>query len=456
MKKMKQLVVCMLCAMFLCACGSASETISQDETKTENETMGNAETKNELDSTLGEWVCVAREAEQDLDVAEDIYLTSSLTVYQEDEKYKLDLEYFYEDYDLEIFGKSIERREGSLYQECANQEWYADVIKKEYDGYSISYKVALLDADTLELYRITEYTDADEESCDMHLYYKKADSDLEAAIYQYRYQDEIVVSNVKDFYNAIGNNRKIILKEGTYNLSELSEEDKDNKKVNWRYDYIYGDQYEDGYTYDYVYFPEEQIYCYEVKNLIIEGEEGADVHICTEDEMIAPLAFNSCNHITLRNLRIGHMVEPGVCAGAVTYFNYVQKVEIDNCSLYGCGTYGISAENSSEFDVTNTDIYECSYGLIDLRGCYSMNITDSTLRDSKDLSMFSLWESSSIHFKNCTITGNDSTKYEDTAFIDCTNTWGDITFENCKFSNNKYKTLQTGEAEFINCEMNDQ
>lgn len=456
MKKMKQLVVCLLCAVLLCACGSTSETISQDGTpKQENETKVQGKNKDELDGVLGEWVCVAREAEQNLDVAEDIYLTSTLTVYQEDKKYKLDLEYVYEDYNMEMFGRPLEKHEGALYQACANQEWFADVMRKEYDGYSITYKLSLLDADTLEFYRITEYDDADEEFYDVHLYYKRADSDLEAAIYQYRYKDEIVVSNVKDFYNAIGDNRKIILKEGTYNLSELSEQDKDNKKVNWRFDYIYDDKYEDGYAYDYAYFPEEQIYCYDVKNLIIEGEEGADVHICTEDEIIAPLAFNSSNHITLRNLKIGHMVEPGICAGAVTYFNYVQNVEIDNCRLYGCGTYGISAENSSEFNVTNTDIYECSYGLVNFMDCYDMNVTDSILRDSKDLSMFSLWESSSVHFENCTITGNDSTQFEDTAFIDCTNTWGDITFENCKFSNNKYKTFQNGEAEFINCEMND-
>ncbi len=43
-----------------------------------------------------------------------------------------------------------------------------------------------------------------------------------------------------------------------------------------------------------------------------------------------------------------------------------RDINIDKCSLYGCGTYRITATDSSEITVENTEIYECTYGLVEL------------------------------------------------------------------------------------------
>ena len=104
-----------------------------------------------------------------------------------------------------------------------------------------------------------------------------------------------------------------------------------------------------------------------------------------------------------------------------------RDINIDKCSLYGCGTYGITATDSAEITVENTEIYECTYGLVELSGCNGVSVTNSKIK-------------------------NNSSS-EDSYFISAYNC-SDIEFSGCDFSNNSYYNFCNGDAvKFIRCKL---
>lgn len=448
MKKVKKILLLMLsitmCASLLCACKPKDVVDSLP-------VVGDSR----LSACEGEWTAIVskEDGSDSIEILEDFSEDFTAKIYKEDGHYKIDFYvYFGEGSSLEVYGKKLELKDGYLYGDCENQDWYANVLEKGSENYKATYQMTLLNEDTLEIMLTNEYTDVDGVISDYatHYYFKKSDSDLEAAIDEYRYAETITVSNISELYNAIGDNRRIILKEGTYNFSELTDADRDESIacVNHRCEYD-----SDG-EYRLMYFPDDQIYCYQVKNMIIEGEEGAEVHLCTEDELLAPIAFSGCEHITLRNLKIGHMVEPGLCSGSVTFFTSCSNVDVENCRLYGCGTYGVEAEYSYNINVKDCDIYECSYGLVSFRACSDSEINDCTLRDSESLTMFSFDGGGDIRINNCSITGNQATGWDDLSFISSVDGYGEITFNDCTFKDNKYFKFTTGDnIKFNNCDI---
>ena len=50
----------------------------------------------------------------------------------------------------------------------------------------------------------------------------------------------------------------------------------------------------------------------------------------------------NCNNISLKNIEFGHYPEMGGCRGGVLVLLNCTNVTIDNCSMFGCGTIGIS------------------------------------------------------------------------------------------------------------------
>lgn len=334
MKNLKKLCVAglmtVMCLSALCACKPSDVT---DALPIPSE--GDSEFK----EAEGDWTGIMEKTDDYTSLFADNGTNFTIKIYKEDGAYRIDFVDIYpEGGALEVYGKKLELVKEALYADCENREWYAKAFERSGENYTATYCLTMLDDDTLELMSKTVYDYEDGQNVyTEHNIFKRADSDIEAAINEYRYKDTITVSNIKEFYNVLGSNRRIILKEGTYNFSELPEEDRDssNEEINWRYSYDENDEY------NFAYSPADQAYLYCVRNLIIEGEEGAEVHICTEDPYLAPLEFSGADHITLKNLKIGHAVEQGFCTGAVTTFSSCNKVNIDNCRLYGCGTYGV-------------------------------------------------------------------------------------------------------------------
>ena len=63
-------------------------------------------------------------------------------------------------------------------------------------------------------------------------------------------------------------------------------------------------------------------------------------------------------------MKIGHTLQ-GECSGAVLRFENCLNIRLKNLELYGCGTYGITSQNSDLY-VENCRIHSCTYGAMEL------------------------------------------------------------------------------------------
>ena len=134
-------------------------------------------------------------------------------------------------------------------------------------------------------------------------------------------------------------------------------------------------------------------------------------------------------------------------------FSSCDGIRIEDCNLFGCGTYGISSNGVSNLSVVNTQIYECSYGLLELNNTYDSTFKNCVLRDSEGYNQFEMNYCGNISFEDCQITGN---KAEDMQklFIASSGSNG-IVFKNCNFKNNSYKTKSNEDIQFIDCTFDD-
>ncbi len=246
--------------------------------------------------------------------------------------------------------------------------------------------------------------------------------------------ETVTVNNAKELLEAIGSYRRVILSEGEYNLSKVTDM-ASNPHV------LTQDPYDGA---EYILF--------ETTELILEGAEGKKATIVIEPRYANVLSFMYSDHITIKNITAGHTIEPGYCLGGVLRFEDCSDIIIDDCHLYGCGTYGVTAVNSSRMDVNNTEIYECTYGLVDLMKCESIFFDNCIFRDSKEFSMFSISESSNVGVYNSVIKGNESGEYSSlVGSYDSEK----VHFKNCEFENNKYVDFSTEDVYFENCKGNE-
>lgn len=75
------------------------------------------------------------------------------------------------------------------------------------------------------------------------------------------------------------------------------------------------------------------------------------------------LRFVDCSNISISNLTIGHS-EDGNCRGGVIGLTACSGISITDCDLFGCGTYGIQADDSRDITMTHSAIRDCSYGIM--------------------------------------------------------------------------------------------
>ena len=246
-----------------------------------------------------------------------------------------------------------------------------------------------------------------------------------------RYFDTVTVSNTADLLNSIQNNRKILLEAGEYDFSQVAPKAINNYRISESWDgtmNVFAD----------------------VSSLCLEAKDGAKVELCIDEPYDPVMSFRNCNGIALRNLTVGHHVEPGYCSGSVLYFDSVNNLIVDKCNLYGSGTYGIEAYNTYDATVTDTDIYECTYGLVSLNNTGTFNFKNCTLRDSSELAMISCDSAYDVLFEDCVFSGNDATSYETTSFVEI-GEYDRITFRNCDFKDNRFNTFSNREVTLENC-----
>lgn len=178
-------------------------------------------------------------------------------------------------------------------------------------------------------------------------------------------RDQITVKNADEFLAAIGPDREIILDSPLIDLSTAS-----------TYGTVSGEYYrwEDP-------FDGPQLVITNVENLTIRGKDGKDANTISAVPRYAQvLAFSNCTNLTIQDLTAGHTREPGYCMGGVLQFQNCANVTVKNTGLFGCGTVGVDAWNSSGLLIRENDIYECSYGGINLYQVQNVTMEANTFR----------------------------------------------------------------------------
>ena len=401
-----------------------------------------------LDALLGEWVRIASMGDEFYSTTEDIEYAGTMDIYVEDGNYKVDCvenEYGYSEY----YGVKLSEVAKPDYPGNDAADWYAQFTRK--NAPDVSYDIALLEKDILKLHIHSTYSYQDEETREnieevydnYEVYVRKDSANIDDIMFKYRYTNTVNVSNIREFYEAIDNNTRIILEAGTYNISELPFEQRHNENINY---------YNNEETWEPEFYNYDTISVKNISNLLIEAKEGAQVTICTEDPYEAPLSFQYCNNVTLSGLTVGHNVEPGHCSGSVILIDDSSKININDCRLYGCGTYGVEASNSYAINVVDTDIFECTYGLVNLYNTGNMTFKNCNMHDSRGFDMICIQDCWNILFESCSITDN-VVDYESNFLIKAVG--DDIKFKDCHFEGNYYDNFKYGSASLENCSISD-
>lgn len=246
-------------------------------------------------------------------------------------------------------------------------------------------------------------------------------------------QETVEVSTAKEFLENIKSNTTIILNDGVYNLSEVDKVD--NKSV-------VKSEVSDGYEY----------IINSVSGLEIKAADNAEVTIVVEPRYANVLTFKNCDNISLNNIIAGHTVEQGYCTGGVIYLDNTTDTNIKGCKLYGCGTFGLIGYYGTDIQVSDTEIYECTYGAVDMTACKNAEVNSCLFRDCNGFSLFALSTCNDIHVADSEIKNNGNETEFDSLISGSSS--DDIVFSNCTFENNKYQMFSDNEnIIFDNCKI---
>lgn len=180
-------------------------------------------------------------------------------------------------------------------------------------------------------------------------------------------QTQVHVSTADEFLSALDSDTEIIL---------------DAEMIDLSTSVGYGVKSTDTY-YWFEEFDGPELYITNLSNLTIRG--GGETH---DDNVIsaAPryadvLNFENCSNIMVTGFTVGHAEEPGYCSGGVLRFLNCQEVLVQDCGLFGCGTWGVVGESSKNMQIVYNDIYDCSVGGVTVSNCENVNVDGNTFRN---------------------------------------------------------------------------
>jgi len=227
---------------------------------------------------------------------------------------------------------------------------------------------------------------------------------------------EITVCSAEELVSALGSNRRILLMEGNYNLTNISADYKSNPLV----------YFED--VYDGV-----ELILDGVHNLTIQGTGDNKSEITVDPRYAYVVSFRNCSSISIDNIKVGH-TENGTCAGGVFSFENSSCIKIDKSLMYGCGTIGLNLLHVTDMEITNSTIYECTYGIMNIIFGTRILYKNCIFKDNKEFTLVEISSSSEIIIDSCTFLNNISNyQYPMFSISQSEN----VFVEHSKFVNNK-------------------
>ena len=213
---------------------------------------------------------------------------------------------------------------------------------------------------------------------------------------------EITVTSVDQLLAAIGSNRTIFVDAPELKLSDAAN---------------YGGTGSNFYAWQMGYDGPELVIS-GVENLEIRSVSGKpeDCRILAAPRYANVLTFQNCRNVTVSGITAGHTEAPGSCTGGVLKFSGCWNPAAENCSLFGCGTWGVEAQYCTDLTVRGCEIYDCSYGGIHLAFVTGGVIENSLLRELEGIGIYGS-ECSGIAVTGCDFRNNQG---DDMTLLNCT------------------------------------
>ena len=138
-------------------------------------------------------------------------------------------------------------------------------------------------------------------------------------------------------------------------------------------------------------------------NLVIRGKHNSSIEVNPRYSFC--LNYLDCDGCKLENLTIGH-TEGGYCDGGVIGYKGGNRNFIFHCDLYGCGTYGIEASETRELTVHDTNIHDCTYGIMELWNCLGVTFKSCDFFSNREYELITNNGSEYTVFSDCRFFGN--------------------------------------------------
>lgn len=191
---------------------------------------------------------------------------------------------------------------------------------------------------------------------------------------------EVTVTSVDELLAAIAPDTTVYLAAGDYNLGEAS-----------GYGAGGGEHYGWRSTYD-----GPELILSDLENFHLVGEGAESTNILAEPRYADVLSYENCENVSLTGITAGHTQEPSVCAGGVLLFEETDSVEVKECGLFGCGILGVIAYDCADIHVTDTEIYDCTYGAAEIDGCENVAFESCDIHDCGGNNEFRVYESTNV------------------------------------------------------------
>lgn len=231
---------------------------------------------------------------------------------------------------------------------------------------------------------------------------------------------DVTVENAQEFVDALGSNKRILLKPGVYNLSTINQINKSDNSVSWR-------TVEDG----------KELNIQNIHNLTIEGMSSGKVEIKTSPRYANIMSFTNVSNVTIKNIIAGHTPAPYECNAGVIKFNCSNDISIMNSELYGCGSIGLDLNNVQRLQSSNCKIDHCSLRAIQIYHSKDIKFTENKIVNHEAYSnIIMLNGAKDITFEKCELADNNNFSWSFIEALDNSN----VLLDKCIIKNNSKST----------------
>lgn len=214
------------------------------------------------------------------------------------------------------------------------------------------------------------------------------------------------VTNEPEFLAALGNDRTVVIAAGVrLNLSRVLEDEtrfmnqpgrrwvSDATAIVSKQPLVVSESETDG----------RQLVLLNMKNLIIKGDQDACIEV--DPRYSYCLSFINCDGCVVENLTIGH-TEGGYCTGGVIGVRGGRMMMVKDCDLYGCGTYGLDLTGTTDFSMLNSNVHDCTYGIMQLRSCVAVRFNRCDFFSNREYDLIEGVGCEGLSFDDCRFFAN--------------------------------------------------